>query len=1693
MSQGKRGILGLVLAAAFLGIMGCGGGGKSTGGGTLPQTSVPPTVTFDSWAPADTSLVQFKTYTFSASGNDPNIGGAVTEFQWDFGDGTKVTTPAVLAGGKASATYTYAYTTGASATLSVVAKNSAGLLSTAATHAFTITAAPSPLTVAFTTPASAITINPALGSSYALTYQVHVTNTGTGTVSASGIVLDPGDALATVATATDMGGGDWSVVATYPADTTLTSRTATPKVKVVDSNGVSSVQVTGPVVTIKTVSLVNNPPAITMVATPQIPAGANSTWQNVAIAFAATAVDPDGDTLTYTWTFGDAGKGDVSATQASAALNQSHTFAAAGVYPVTFTANDGRTGGLKSITLNLNILANAAPAVTIVQTPAGTPYANVPLTFTASVTDADGDTPTISWDFGDTTVATGNPVIHSFLASGPTVVKATADDGKGGVTVQTLSLNVLANRAPVSAVSTPTATLYQNKAYTFTAAATDPDAGDTIAQYQWDFGDGTGVQNSATTTINHTYAATFTGNAQVKVRAVDNHGSTGDYSQVVAFPVVTTPLPVVTFVSPGATTLNVDLSASVLQDFGLTVTNPRAGSPGVVDPLPVANITFTPNDPGAIVTNKVSNGGGSYTFTVQYPGAAATGTRTAAPSAYAVDTVGIQGLPTTGPVMTIKTMGANHAPQIVVTVPVTPTSSAWSSKPVPVAFTLTDQDGDPVSYSVDWGDGSAPTTGATTTDTKVGANISIQHVFTDAWVSGHPSATVIVSANDGRSSNGTLTGVATPVTLTFNLAFNTLPTSTITSPQSSGTLPAPGSIKGVTIPAGAKDPDVVVLPLGGKLIFDGTYTLPASGEQVTVSWSFPGGSPSSSSQQHPGQVSFPGTPGVITANLVTFTVTDPYGRTSGVLDSGTATGGSTTTLIDTTKAWTANQWVGSYVRIVSGAGAGQLRAITANTGTTITWVAVGTPADVAPDSTSIYRIELNPKTNMKWVLVDGTQTQNFVLSFLYRTRSDTQLADTYDYVRSLANGMGQPVQIFQDGLSNSYPVTDATKATVSIPVRSNLPFWVSIPKFGNDFGYIFRIPNQPGVDTTLGNATPDPSKGTLFGFANATPPYNPTLQVVTAAGFATETAPSDQRRIQGSIDLFNNLTCDLLYQPNLRWLDRLSVPLTDPLGANDQFVERSNNIGAFSGLKGYQSFGEWWISLKAGETMDFNSDKYYRDTTSTTDADRRKAATGSLQTINTPSDMGFIIDSSKYNTDNQSTEHFSVTGIQAYRAPASTSDPYDFDSLINRLPNSRLSDTNPTALDLTATTFMQGILTNAPGTLALQGGLSSIAVPYNSNDVNRKPYNPNVYNPFLHRASFGYAEYLWSKAFARPLVMNRTSASSFDTDNALLNTTTPLGRITVPCSSPAVDTDILLPKFFYSAPAGAWPKLNSIFPDNSSFDLNVTESGTFDFTASPIAINGGTPLTTGVGRFFWTAFNPNYNAAPGALISRTWQAGGVHHFPTSFSGSSTDPVSAWGFLPPQDTMVDKRGRNGDGSLNGQTLGGYRIQWFNPTTDSSSEVIAPDFWVVELTANNNTSHFLLPGGYPVGTGNQSVTDPILTDARRFLPSQNTPAAGAKSDGTDTVAPGYCWFDVPPELRPQAGSSATVTIYALRSVLKNQTGYRPVNRPEWIEAIKTATAPISLKPGGIDVSQGHKVPFNYPWDIVVVNGPATPVAP
>lgn len=91
--------------------------------------------------------------------------------------------------------------------------------------------------------------------------------------------------------------------------------------------------------------------------------------------------------------------------------------------------------------------------------------------------------------------------------------------------------------------------------------------------------------------------------------------------------------------------------------------------------------------------------------------------------------------------------------------------------------------------------------------------------------------------------------------------------------------------------------------------------------------------------------------------------------TSGSLGSpiatGTATAGGASTLTNSGKSWTVNQWANSQVRITNGTGAGQVRTVNSNTSTALTVSAVWA---TNPDATSDYVIEGNDD----WILVTGS-------------------------------------------------------------------------------------------------------------------------------------------------------------------------------------------------------------------------------------------------------------------------------------------------------------------------------------------------------------------------------------------------------------------------------------------------------------------------------------------------------------------------------------------------------------------------------------------------------------------------------------------------------------------------------------------------------------------------------------------------
>ena len=87
--------------------------------------------------------------------------------------------------------------------------------------------------------------------------------------------------------------------------------------------------------------------------------------------------------------------------------------------------------------------ANASPTVTLSRDPDGLAIAGVTaVTFTADARDADSDTLTLTWDFGDGQTASGASVLHVYAKEGVFAVSLTVTDGRGGVATAGTSVTV---------------------------------------------------------------------------------------------------------------------------------------------------------------------------------------------------------------------------------------------------------------------------------------------------------------------------------------------------------------------------------------------------------------------------------------------------------------------------------------------------------------------------------------------------------------------------------------------------------------------------------------------------------------------------------------------------------------------------------------------------------------------------------------------------------------------------------------------------------------------------------------------------------------------------------------------------------------------------------------------------------------------------------------------------------------------------------------------------------------------------------------------------------------------------------------------------------------------------------------------------------------------------------------------------
>lgn len=229
----------------------------------------------------------------------------------------------------------------------------------------------------------------------------------------------------------------------------------------------------------------------------------------LTVAFDASS--STGDITSYSWSFGDGETADAN--------NINHTFTIPGTYTakLTITDSNGDTSSdTATITVTEAVVTNTPPIAAI--TPSAT-TGEAPLTITfdgSGSSDSDGTISTYTWNFGDGSSATGKQVSHTFTDAGTFSASLMVTDDQG--LTSTTSIPIIAtvpvqetNQPPVAAISVTTSTGKAPLTVSFSASgSTDPDG--TIANYTWNFGDGSsgsGISAPHTYTTEADYIATL--------------------------------------------------------------------------------------------------------------------------------------------------------------------------------------------------------------------------------------------------------------------------------------------------------------------------------------------------------------------------------------------------------------------------------------------------------------------------------------------------------------------------------------------------------------------------------------------------------------------------------------------------------------------------------------------------------------------------------------------------------------------------------------------------------------------------------------------------------------------------------------------------------------------------------------------------------------------------------------------------------------------------------------------------------------------------------------------------------------------------------------------------------------------------------------------------------------------------------
>lgn len=154
---------------------------------------------------------------------------------------------------------------------------------------------------------------------------------------------------------------------------------------------------------------------------------------------AAASQDPDGQPLTFSWTFGDAG--------VSTLAEPTHAYTQPGTYTVTLVVTD--VGGLAdTASVDLPVSSNGAPTAVLSVSPA-TITLGESISYTAAgSTDPEGHQISYVWAFGDYSASSQEAGTYTYVSEGSFTVSLTVTDPFGATDVQTTTVTVLPAATP---------------------------------------------------------------------------------------------------------------------------------------------------------------------------------------------------------------------------------------------------------------------------------------------------------------------------------------------------------------------------------------------------------------------------------------------------------------------------------------------------------------------------------------------------------------------------------------------------------------------------------------------------------------------------------------------------------------------------------------------------------------------------------------------------------------------------------------------------------------------------------------------------------------------------------------------------------------------------------------------------------------------------------------------------------------------------------------------------------------------------------------------------------------------------------------------------------------------------------------------------------------------------------------------